>query len=58
MIRGDVEEILPAGPGGFDPSQAIADPAPLFAHAERTVGPEMPEPEPVPEEQLSIEDAA
>jgi hypothetical protein len=37
QLRDDVEDILPAGPGGFDPAQAIANPAPLFVRAEHTV---------------------
>jgi hypothetical protein len=36
QLRDDVEDILPAGPG-FDPSQAIANPAALSERAERTV---------------------
>jgi len=37
QLRDDVDDILPAGHGGFDPSQAIANPDPLFARAESTV---------------------
>lgn len=36
-LRDAVDQALPATPDGFDPSQAIADPAPLFARADRTV---------------------
>ncbi len=37
QLRDDVENILPTGHGGFDPAQAIANPAPLFRRAENTV---------------------
>lgn len=36
-LRDDVEEILPAGGGGFNPAQVLADPAPLSKRAEKTV---------------------
>lgn len=37
QLRDDVEDILPAGHDNFDPAQAIANPAALFARAEHTV---------------------
>lgn len=37
QLRDAVDETLPATPDGFDPSQAIANPAPLFERAEKTV---------------------
>jgi hypothetical protein len=37
ILRDEVEEILPASGGGFDPAQALADPASLSKRAEKTV---------------------
>ena len=36
-LRDEVDEILPGDAGGFDPAQAIADPAQLSKRAEKTV---------------------